>query len=866
MSTPTPYASVPQPSGDQVHRGYGPQPQPTDFAIGSTANPTMISPLSNSVAQHGHFTEEFDASQRGSSVVDGGLQRSSSRATLKKRNSVKRASSLKRSGSKKSLRAGSLKGFAGVDADDANFTSWSYTPVPTTGTPTDILANRFQAWRQLLKSLITYFREIQQSYETRHKALHKVQNTIANITNPSIFMSNGGLGEATRILETFHGKSVREAQKARDIETDVIQALTGLRSDLAQKIKEIKSLSGDFKNSVDKERDVTRKEIEKLQEALQHTDHEDGAAIGKNDPYVVRLGVDRAIERQIDEENYLHRAYLNLEASGRELESIVVGEIQKAYNALAGILKREADDAYNAVESLRSGPIAMPKDQEWYQFVTSDEHFVDPGLPLRRVEEIEYPGKHAPAATEIRAGMLERKSKYLKSYTPGWYVLSPTHLHEFKSADKIYSQPPVMSLYLPDQKLGSHSERGSSSHKFMLKGKQSGGMHKGHNWVFRAESYDTMMAWLEDIRSLTEKTGAERNAFIRKHARSVSGTSDRGTVSSDGMEEDEADEVPYSADVNSLAPQSPAEEKPKRPQPGGRFPSDMVLRKTGTMGSTADGADDSDDDSPNVIAAASALPVSSPDRYGGQDPYRLDDVRTEIGTINDESGVIDHQTARMPVEQQTIASTEPVQTQTYALPAAPVQPTNQAQPLVPEQQQQQPFLGNEPATPFSQVQQSPARHNSGYGEWMAPAAAGAAGVGAGALGAEAYGHHQREQEAIVPQHMPMQEEKSLRGVDADAGAFVFPNAVGESHGTEAMIPSVAPTSEINHAAVVSAPVTDATDASANSTNVAEAPLGGNEKMGAHETGAFFPRVIRHDTELSVSQLHVPGKFPPQRNV
>jgi hypothetical protein len=39
---------------------------------------------------------------------------------------------------------------------------------------------------------------------------------------------------------------------------------------------------------------------------------------------------------------------------------------------------------------------------------------------MRRLEDIEYPGKHHPATTEVRAGMLERKSKYLKSYTPGW--------------------------------------------------------------------------------------------------------------------------------------------------------------------------------------------------------------------------------------------------------------------------------------------------------------------------------------------------------------------------------------------------------------------------------------------------------------
>ncbi len=101
----------------------------------------------------------------------------------------------------------------------------------------------------------------------------------------------------------------------------------------------------------------------------------------------------------------------------------MVGEIQKAYNALAGILKREADEAYDTVERLRSGPIAMAKDHEWDAFVEKNEHFVDPRLPVRRVQNITYPGKDHAAAAEVRSGMLERKSKYLKSYTPGWYVV-----------------------------------------------------------------------------------------------------------------------------------------------------------------------------------------------------------------------------------------------------------------------------------------------------------------------------------------------------------------------------------------------------------------------------------------------------------
>lgn len=222
------------------------------------------------------------------------------------------------------------------------------------------------------------------------------------------------------ILRTYHKNSIVEANKAKEIEEDVILALTGLRSDLHQKIKEIKSLSGDFKNSVTKEMDATRKAVKTLQETIGQSDADPASTTGKQDPYLMRLAVDRQVERQIDEENYLHQAYLNLETSGRELEAIVVGEIQKAYNAYAGILKRESDAAYTAIDELRIGPISMPKDREWTHFVQREDHFVDPEIAVRSAEQMHYPGQSHESCQEIRAGLLERKSKYLKSYTAGW--------------------------------------------------------------------------------------------------------------------------------------------------------------------------------------------------------------------------------------------------------------------------------------------------------------------------------------------------------------------------------------------------------------------------------------------------------------
>jgi len=84
-----------------------------------------------------------------------------------------------------------------------------------------------------------------------------------------------------------------------------------------------------------------------------------------------------------------------------------------------------------------------------------------------------------------------------------------------------------------------------------------------------------MMAWYSDIQTLTEKTGEEKMAFVRRHARSISAGSKAFSMSS-GFDDDEADAVPYAAmdEVSSgtINPQP-------RPSPGGHFESDIdVIR------------------------------------------------------------------------------------------------------------------------------------------------------------------------------------------------------------------------------------------------------------------------------------------------
>lgn len=96
-----------------------------------------------------------------------------------------------------------------------------------------------------------------------------------------------------------------------------------------------------------------------------------------------------------------------------------------------------------------------------------------------------------------------------------------------------------------------------------------------------------MMAWYEDLSVLIDKSPQERNAFVRQHARSrsMSGSSQKaGSVSSDGvMDEEDEDAFGSSATATAIIAQGhgPKQDVLPRPQPGGRFPSDLSENQHG---------------------------------------------------------------------------------------------------------------------------------------------------------------------------------------------------------------------------------------------------------------------------------------------
>ncbi|KAK9446887.1 uncharacterized protein V1518DRAFT_422883 [Limtongia smithiae] len=381
------------------------------------------------------------------------------------------------------------------------------SPVPFSGNPTDVLSQRFSVWRRVLKDIIAYFEEVAVAQDARAKAHAKLANIIPVPFRDTsdMFLRSGGIQDTTGIIHNYHKAAGLHASDSREkIGGQVVPRLKDLRRDLSFKIKEIKGLSGDFKNSVSKELEATKKQVGVLTEALSAMAVNPHLVSGKYDPYIVKLAVERQLRKQIEEENYLHQAYLNIETSGQALEEIVVKEIQQAFETYCKCLETEAQDTLDAAHKLTINFIELPSAKEWTEFVRRDANFIDPSVPVRKLENIVYPGRDDPATVPIRAGLLERRTKYLKSYTSAWYVLTPTYLHEFKTSDRKTDLTPVMSLLLQDCTLAEHSEASAHSFKFLMKGKQSGQLHRGHSWMFRAESYEKMMVWYDDIKRLTE--------------------------------------------------------------------------------------------------------------------------------------------------------------------------------------------------------------------------------------------------------------------------------------------------------------------------------------------------------------------------
>lgn len=267
---------------------------------------------------------------------------------------------------------------------------------------------------------------------------------------------SGSIQDTQVILKKYHLSLANQQLKiSKEITASIVPKMEDLRKDLQLKIKEIKDLHGDFKTNINEHVAITGQLLNKYIASVRFmntatTDGSDQIKLhkknnqlkAKHDPYLLKLQLDLQLKRQMLEENYLQEAFINLQSSGMELEKIVYSKIQHSVQRYCILVDSEARLMIkNLCRELQQGLLSRPPALEWDHFVSHQPTCLlnwksnDPIPRPRKLSDIVYPQMKSPLAKCIRAGYLTKKSKYLKNYNKGYFVLTSNYLHEFKSSN-----------------------------------------------------------------------------------------------------------------------------------------------------------------------------------------------------------------------------------------------------------------------------------------------------------------------------------------------------------------------------------------------------------------------------------------------
>lgn len=440
--------------------------------------------------------------------------------------------------------------------------------------PSEAVASRFQAYRDILKSLIAYLEQYASVQEEIVRQQVRLQQAVGasdlvpdeKYSGPThrtrgertldeealsalnqffLPIGNGSIQDIPTVLTKFHQQNVQNGKRTlREIRQVIIPKFEDLRRELVSKIKEIKTLHNDFDSKLAKQVSATGQllavyshsidlanRLDMASTVASKTHHEPGNVVEslKKDPYLAKIKLQSQLKHQLHEESYLYHAYKNLQTAGEQLESIVVKDIQNYMAHFLSLVETEKSSVSNfLVPTLSEGFLAKEPNFEWQSYVERNfpkssalsgkkisGQFIDLSFPPRQISDLYIPLYSSLLSVPVRQGYLERKSKFLKSNTRSYYVLTCSYLHEFKTHD--LKKDPTNSISL-DYCLVSEHSKDPAGTKFDLYSKAPNSlMHRSHTSVFKCETPQAMRDWLNDIKALTLIIGpAERAKSMSK--------------------------------------------------------------------------------------------------------------------------------------------------------------------------------------------------------------------------------------------------------------------------------------------------------------------------------------------------------------
>ncbi|CAE6446959.1 unnamed protein product [Rhizoctonia solani] len=484
--------------------------------------------------------------------------------------------------------------------------------------PSDILIERFTAYKHIVKQLVAYFEGVADIESNTAKEMTKLGAVIqVPFKAGNQFMGEGGLQDVyytirdkTRTIADHH------ANLAKTVEGSIVQHLRKLHYEIKAHIKNVQNDTGKLATSVAREREMSTKHISDLARAIAMFKNTPMQVTARDDPYVMNQLVIRQLQKQVHEENALQKSIIIMQQNSAHFEEGVVRSIQSAWQTFEEWNSRMSASVQETWRVMGNTMTALAPDREWISFAAKSDHLLDPETPLRNPDTVEYPSKDDPSIVPVHVGILERKKRFTRAYREAYFVLTPAgYLHEFVSSDPHVRQTPQFSLFLPACTLGPPSSaKTARSHKFHIESKtekdgpkptglasRAGSLlgRNQHAYTFRARSHEEMMEWWNDIRMLVarylvaseqlERTGPVAAAVRSAGYLSEEEDSGEEEGSSVEEEEDEDDEEAYHNARDGDEEAVPAYSQPMRESGIEVGPNGYALEKKSRGYSGADG-------------------------------------------------------------------------------------------------------------------------------------------------------------------------------------------------------------------------------------------------------------------------------------
>ncbi|EJD49586.1 hypothetical protein AURDEDRAFT_112445 [Auricularia subglabra TFB-10046 SS5] len=481
---------------------------------------------------------------------------------------------------------------------------------PTDLRPSDVLIERFVAWKAIVKQLIAYFEGVADIESNTAREYTKLAGVIqVPFKAGNQFLGEGGvqdiyygIRDKTRTIADHH------SNLGRTIDGSIVQHLQKTRAEIKAHIKNIQNDTGKLATNVARERELSTKLISDLAKNIAIFKNNPMTVSSKDDPYILNMQVMKQLQKQVNEENALQKSIIIMQQNSAHFEEGVVRSIQSAWQTFDEWQSRMSTAVQDTWRMLGQNMASLQPDYEWVSFAGRSDHLLDPDTPLRNPETIEYPSKEDQSVVPLHTGMLERRKRFTRTYRESYFVLTPSgYLHEFASSDPHAAGMPLFSLFLPLCTLGPPSSSVTSkSHKFHIESKKEavaagrsssifGRSH--HAWTFRARSHDEMMEWWNDLRMLVARylvasEQVDRSGPVQAAVRSAGYRSeDEEITDEEGSSiEEEGDLGPASYDGHEAVPPSYSGFRHANGQEVG--PNGYLLEKKipGAFGEEEDGA------------------------------------------------------------------------------------------------------------------------------------------------------------------------------------------------------------------------------------------------------------------------------------